>query len=81
MQGIERVILMVFLATLPPTLPFVFVSNVRVALWLSNAVGIAMLFGLGYAYGLYAHHRPWGWAFSMVVLGGAMVGLTVAVGG
>jgi len=75
------VMLMVLIATLPPTLPFVFVSNIRVASRISNAVAIAMLFGLGYAYGLYAHHRPWGWAFSMVVLGGAMVWLTVAFGG
>ena len=80
MQGIERVMLMVFLATLPPTLPFVFVSKWLLYGFPMRSV-IAMLFGLGYAYGLYAHHRPWGWAFSMVVLGGAMVGLTVAVGG
>jgi VIT family protein len=80
-RGAFGVMLRVFLATLPPTLPFVFVSNVRVALRLSNAVAIAMLLGLGYAYGRYAHHRPWGWAFSMAVLGGAMVWLTIAVGG
>jgi VIT family protein len=80
-RGAFGVMLLVFLATLPPTLPFVFLSNVRVALRLSNVVAIAMLFGLGHAYGLYAHHRPWGWAFSMVVLGGAMVWLTIALGG
>ena len=80
-RGAFGVMLMVLLATLPPTLPFVFVSNVRLALRISNAVAIAMLFGLGYAYGRYAHHRPWGWAFSMVVLGGGMVWLTIAVGG
>ena len=80
-RGAFGVMSMVFLATLPPTLPFVFVSNVWVAFRLSNAVAIAMLLGLGYAYGLYAHHRPWGWAFSMVVLGGAMVWLTVVAGG
>jgi hypothetical protein len=80
-RGAFGVMLMVLLATLPPILPFAFVSNLRVALRLSSVVAIAMLFGLGYAYGLYAHHRPWGWAFSMVVLGGAMVWLTIALGG
>ena len=72
-RGAFGVMLMVLLATLPPTLPFVLVSNVRLALRISNAVAIAMLFSLGYAYGRYAHHRPWGWTFSMVVLDGGMV--------
>ena len=75
------VMLMVILATLPPTIPFVLFGNVRLALRLSNAVAVVMLFSLGYFYGRYAEHRPWGWAFSMVVLGGTMVWPTVVVGG
>jgi hypothetical protein len=48
---------------------------------LSNGVAIATLFGLDMPYGLHARRRPWGQAFPLVVLGGVMVWLIVAVGG
>lgn len=80
-RGAVGVMLLVFLSTLPPTIPFMVMGNSRLALHISNWVAIAMLFGLGYVYGRYAEHRPWGWAFSMVGLGALMVALTISLGG
>ena len=81
-RGALGVAWLVFLSTFPPTLPFLFFfRDARLALRVSNAIAIVMLFFLGYAYGSYAGHRPYGWAFSMIVLGGVMVSLTIALGG
>ena len=80
-RGAVGNMLLVFLSTLPPTIPFMVIENSRLALRISNWVAVAMLFGLGYAYGRYAEHRPWSWAFSMVGLGALMVALTISLGG
>ena len=52
-----------------------------VALRVSNAVAIAMLFGCGWALGRYAGSRPWRVGLGMAVLGLALVAVTVALGG
>ncbi|MDR3747894.1 MAG: VIT1/CCC1 transporter family protein [Acidobacteriota bacterium] len=80
-RGAVGVFLLVFLSTFPPVIPFIFITHVRLALRISNAIAIALLALTGYAYGRYAGHRPYAWAFSMVFVGGAMVGLAVALGG
>ena len=81
-RGALGVAWLVFLSTLPPTIPFLFFfKDVRLALRVSNAIAIVMLFFLGYFYGRYAGHRPYGWAVSMIVLGGVMVWLTIVLGG
>jgi len=80
-RGAAGVMLLVFLSTLPPTIPFIVLGDSRPALRISNGVAMVMLFGLGYAYGRYAEHRPWAWAFSMVGLGVVMVALTISLGG
>ena len=53
----------------------------RVALRVSNAIAIVMLFITGYAYGRVTGWRPWVVGISMVFLGSALVGLTMALGG
>lgn len=75
------VFFLVFLSTLPVVLPFFFVHQAGLALRLSNVVAILMLFLTGYAYGRYAGTRPWRDGLRMVVVGLAMVGLTIAFGG
>ena len=80
--GALGVFLLVFASTLPPIIPFLFsIRDVRLAVRISNAIALVMLVFTGYVYGSYAEHRPWGWAISMVLIGGSMVGLAIALGG
>ena len=79
--GALAVFLLVFLSTLPVVIPFIFIDQTLVALRVSNAVAVLMLFLTGYAFGRYAGHRPWRMAVSMIVIGGALVGITRALGG
>jgi hypothetical protein len=71
----------VFVSTLPVVLPFTFVDRPRLALRISNLVAVTLLFLVGYRFGHYAGHRPWGMGFAMVILGGALVGITISLGG
>lgn len=79
--GALGVCLLCFVSTLPIALPFVFVGDARIALRLSNVVAAAMLFLCGYAFGYRSGLPPWLTAFAMVVLGGAMIGIAIALGG
>lgn len=80
-RGAVGVFLLVFLSTFPVVLPFLFVHDVMRALRLSNAVAIVMLFITGYAFGRRIGVRPWVSGLIMVVLGGVLVGITIALGG
>ena len=73
--------LLVFLSTLPIVVPFIFLHEPRFALRLSNAVAVAMLFLSGYALGAYSGNRPWKVGLSMVIVGVALVGVAIALGG
>ena len=75
------VFLLVFFSTSPGVLPFVFIRRPGLALRISNLVAIIMLFLTGYASGRYAGYRPLRVGFWMVLVGGGMVVLTVALGG
>ncbi len=75
------VCLWVFGSTFPVVVPFLFIRNPERALNVSNVIGIAMLFGVGYAFGLCAGRNPWLKAIIMVILGSALVVLTKALGG
>ena len=56
-------------------------SDARLALRVSNVVAIVMLFFCGYAFGYRSGLRPWVTALSMVAVGGALVGVAIALGG
>ena len=75
------VFLLVFLSTFPVVIPFLFIREARLALRVSNAVAIVMLFMSGYAFGRYSGFRPGGVGLAMVALGMAMVGITIVLGG
>jgi VIT1/CCC1 family predicted Fe2+/Mn2+ transporter len=75
------VFLLVFLSTFPVVIPFIFIREPRLALRISNAVAIVMLFMAGHAFGNYSGFRPWRVGLAMVVIGLAMVGLTIVFGG
>jgi hypothetical protein len=80
-RGAFAVFLLVFLSTFPVVVPFIVMQNVWRAMRWSNAIAVAMLFGAGVIYGRSAGHRPWLTGLLMVVLGGSLVGLTMALGG
>jgi VIT1/CCC1 family predicted Fe2+/Mn2+ transporter len=80
-RGALGVCLLVFLSTFPVALPFIFMQDTLPAMRVSNAIAVAMLFITGYAYGRYVGRSPWLTGFLMVLLGGVLVLLTIALGG
>lgn len=79
--GAAAVFLAVFLSTFPVVIPFLFINNVRLALRLSNGVAVVMLFLTGYAFGVYADHRPWRMGLWMAIIGSVLVSIAVVLGG
>lgn len=79
--GALGVFLLVFLSTFPVAVPFLFLDDIGLALRLSNTIAIAMLFIAGYAYGRCIRRNPWQIGIVMVLLGCALVGLTMLLGG
>ncbi len=73
--------LLSFLATFPVVIPFIFLSDAKLALRTSYAVAIVMLFCCGYVFGYHSGLRPWAAGLSMVAVGSALVGVAVALGG
>jgi VIT1/CCC1 family predicted Fe2+/Mn2+ transporter len=80
-RGGLAVFLLVVASTLPVAIPFLIVSESQRALRLSNAVAIVMLFVCGYAVGRLTRYHPWATGVGMVLLGTALVALTMALGG
>ncbi len=79
--GAIGVFLIVVVATFPVTIPFAFITDARLALRVSNGIAIAMLFLTGYVFGRHAGHRPLTMGLAMVLLGGVLVAITIALGG
>ena len=75
------VFLFVFLSTFPVVVPFIFMQSASTAMRVSNAIAIGMLFLAGVAYGRCVGRSPWAVGLSMVVLGGVLVAITMALGG
>ena len=79
--GALGVFIFVFLSTFPVAIPFMFMQELGSALRVSNAIAIVMLFVLGWTFGTMTGRRPWLVGIAMVVLGLALVGMTMALGG
>lgn len=79
--GALAVCLWVILTTLPVTTPFIFMADVARAMRVSNGIAVVLLFVTGYAFGRVVGYRPWLTGIAMVVLGGLLVALTMALGG
>ena len=79
--GALAVCFWVILATLPVAIPFMFMGEVARAMRISNGIAVVMLFATGYAFGRITEYHPWLTGLAMVVLGGALVALTMALGG
>jgi hypothetical protein len=73
--------LLSFLSTFPIVIPFLLIADARLALRMSNAIAIAMLFLCGFMFGRCAGFRPVAMGFSMVAIGSALVGVAIFLGG
>ena len=73
--------LLSFLSTFPVVIPFLFLSDARLALRVSYAIAIVMLFCCGCVFGVRSGLRPWAAGLAIVAVGGALVGIAVALGG
>ena len=79
--GAVAVCLLVFLSTLPVAIPFMLTNDARLALRVSNAIAIVMLFLCGYLFGRHAGLRPWLSGLSSVAIGSVLVIVAIALGG
>jgi len=71
----------VFVTTFPVAIPFIFMSDVGLAMRVSNGIAVGLLVVAGYAFGRITNYHPWLTGLAMVVLGGALVAATIALGG
>lgn len=76
-----QIFLLVFLVTVPVAIPFVFVKDVTLAIRLSNAVALVLMFASGFALARYSGMRPVLTALVYMFIGVVLVGMTMALGG
>ncbi|WP_310447603.1 VIT1/CCC1 transporter family protein [Thiobacillus sp.] len=79
--GALWVFLLVVLATFPVVIPFIFIAETALAMRVSNAIALVMLFAAGHAYGRHAGGVPWRSGLAMMAIGAALVLATIALGG
>ncbi|MCE9520149.1 MAG: hypothetical protein K8R87_11440 [Verrucomicrobia bacterium] len=79
--GAVGVFFLVFLSTFPVVIPFIFIHESATAMRVSNLIAVILLFFGGYSLGRYAAHRPWLMGLMMALVGSALVGITIALGG
>jgi VIT1/CCC1 family predicted Fe2+/Mn2+ transporter len=72
---------LVFMAALPAVVPFLVLRDARLALRLSNAVLIGLLFWTGQRWAGYTGAHRWRTGLFMMLLGIALVALAMALGG
>jgi hypothetical protein len=72
---------LVVLASVPAAVPFLLMDEARVALRVSNAVLLAMLFVTGYWWARFTLGKPWLVGFLFLIGGVALVALAIALGG
>jgi VIT1/CCC1 family predicted Fe2+/Mn2+ transporter len=79
--GALGVCALVILSTFPVVIPFFVFQDARLALRISNAVAIVLLFVCGFIFARYAGLRPWPTGLIMVGVGVALVSIAIALGG
>jgi hypothetical protein len=79
--GALAIFFWVFIITFPVTIPFMFMDQLELAMRVSNAIAIALLFAAGFAYAQLAQYRPWLTGCAIVVIGSMVVAATIALGG
>jgi VIT1/CCC1 family predicted Fe2+/Mn2+ transporter len=79
--GALGVFLLVVLVTFPVVIPFAVFDTTMLALRVSNAVALVMLFASGWSLARHAGASAWLGGVVMAALGTALVGVIVALGG
>jgi VIT1/CCC1 family predicted Fe2+/Mn2+ transporter len=79
--GALGVFLLVVLTTFPLVIPFAVFDNTALALRVSNALALVMLFASGWTLARYAGARAWVGGVVMATLGTVLVGAITALGG
>ncbi len=72
---------LVFFASLPAALPFVFIDDAFLALRVSNAILLALLFWAGFSWARYTTARPALTGLVFLLFGAALVAMAIALGG
>ncbi|KOF13013.1 hypothetical protein AC244_32355 [Ensifer adhaerens] len=72
---------LVVISTLPPSIPFLLIERIDVAMRVSNGIALVMLFAIGAQLGRYMGRSPWPMAFAMTAIGAVLVAITIALGG
>jgi VIT family len=72
---------LVFFASFPAALPFLFIDEPHLALRVSNAVLLALLFCVGYVWGRHTMAKPLRVGFVFLLGGVALVAMAIALGG
>lgn len=80
-KGAFGVFLMVVLATFPVVIPFMLFEQTAVAMRVSNAVSVAMLFAAGWVLARYAGGSRWRGGAAMAMVGTLLVLAIIALGG
>jgi VIT1/CCC1 family predicted Fe2+/Mn2+ transporter len=72
---------LVFFASLPAAIPFLFVDDARLALRVSNAILLGLLFWVGYSWARYTTARPALTGLVFLLCGAGLVAMAIALGG
>jgi hypothetical protein len=81
LRGALGVFLLVSLSTFPMVVPFLALDDPVLALRISHAIALVLLFAVGAAFGRYSGERPLLTGLGMVAIGIPLVLLTIALGG
>jgi hypothetical protein len=72
---------LVFFASLPAAIPFLFMDEPWIALRVSNAVLVSLLFATGYSWAKYTMAKPWITGAAFLLGGLGLVMLAIVLGG
>jgi VIT1/CCC1 family predicted Fe2+/Mn2+ transporter len=72
---------LVFLSTIPAVLPFLVLSPARLALRVSNALLLLLLFAVGWRWAGYTGGSPLGTGLALLAIGTTLVVVAIALGG
>ena len=76
-----QIFLLVFSVTFPVSIPFLFITDVTVALRVSNGIAVILLFAAGFILAKYSGLKPLRTAIVYTAMGIFLVALTMVLGG